>query len=140
MNNTISSLNVSSPGFLPQEVGAPALPKRGTVAEGSVLSVAVPPSPQPAESGSPEQDKLDKSVFEQSRDALKQAVDHANKTLTSNAVSELRFSIDEETGITMVKIIDRETGDLIRQIPSEEMLQIAKSIDQMRGALIRQTV
>ena len=51
----------------------------------------------------------------------------------------LEFSVDEAAvGKTVVKVVDRETGDMIRQIPSEEALAIAKALDQLQGLLIRQ--
>ena len=39
---------------------------------------------------------------------------------------------------TIVRITDGETGEMIRQIPSEEMLEIARSLDKMQGLLLRQ--
>jgi len=50
----------------------------------------------------------------------------------------LQFNIDDETGKTIVKVVDATTNELIRQFPSEEMLSIAKAIDQMKGLLIQQ--
>jgi len=52
--------------------------------------------------------------------------------------NSINFSLDEETGITVVKVIDVATKEIIRQIPSEEMLVIAKAIDQMKGLLVQQ--
>lgn len=53
--------------------------------------------------------------------------------------NDITFSVDEDTGSTVVKVIDRETKDVIRQIPSEEILAIAKALDRLQGLLIRQT-
>ncbi|MBL8491536.1 MAG: flagellar protein FlaG, partial [Rhodocyclaceae bacterium] len=39
---------------------------------------------------------------------------------------------------TVVKVVDGQTGKMIRQIPSEELLAIAESIDRMQGLLLRQ--
>lgn len=50
----------------------------------------------------------------------------------------LDFSVDKETGQTVVKVVDKATGDVIKQIPSEEMLAIAKAIDKVKGLLIQQ--
>ena len=47
----------------------------------------------------------------------------------------LQFSVDQSTGQTVVRIVDGGTGDVIRQIPSEEILKIAQSIDQFQGIL-----
>ncbi|MDA0189672.1 MAG: flagellar protein FlaG, partial [Proteobacteria bacterium] len=56
----------------------------------------------------------------------------------SPVASDIQFSIDEDTGTTVVKIIDRTTDEVIRQIPSEEMLDIAKALDRLQGLLIKQ--
>lgn len=40
---------------------------------------------------------------------------------------DLQFSVDEELGTTIVKVMDRETGDLIRQIPEETFIELARS-------------
>ncbi len=50
----------------------------------------------------------------------------------------LLFSIDKDTGTTVVKVIDTETDEVIKQIPSEEMLALAKALDQLRGLLVKQ--
>jgi len=50
----------------------------------------------------------------------------------------LEFSIDDDSQRTVVKIIDTQTKEVLRQIPSEEALRISKSLDQASGLLIRQ--
>ena len=50
----------------------------------------------------------------------------------------LQFSIDNATGKTVVKVVDALTGDTIRQIPSEEALDIARALDRTQGLLSRQ--
>lgn len=52
--------------------------------------------------------------------------------------NSLQFSIDGETGTTVVKVIDMETEKVIKQIPSEEMLALAKAIGQLKGLLVKQ--
>ena len=39
---------------------------------------------------------------------------------------ELNFSVDDQTGRTVVKVIDHETKEVIRQIPAEEVLAVAR--------------
>ncbi|MDV6328625.1 flagellar protein FlaG [Idiomarina sp. Sol25] len=41
----------------------------------------------------------------------------------------LKFDVNEDLGRTIVKVIDSETGDLIRQIPSEELVALAERIE-----------
>lgn len=49
--------------------------------------------------------------------------------------TELRFEVDNESKETIVRIIDNETGELIRQIPSEEMLAIRARMEELIGVL-----
>lgn len=52
--------------------------------------------------------------------------------------NNLQFSVDNSTGKTIVRVVDSSTGDTIRQIPSEEVLAIAKDIDRMQGLLLKE--
>jgi len=49
---------------------------------------------------------------------------------------ELQFSVDQNSGQTIIKITDRTTNEVIRQIPSEEALQIDKLIDDFQQRLL----
>lgn len=54
---------------------------------------------------------------------------------------DLQFSVDKDTGRTVVKIIDSSTDKVIRQIPSEEALAIAKDLGEYAkslGVLVKQ--
>ncbi|WP_291990921.1 flagellar protein FlaG [Candidatus Accumulibacter sp. ACC007] len=53
--------------------------------------------------------------------------------------SNLEFSVDGDTGQLVVKIIDRSTKEVIRQMPSEEMMAIAKTLDSIKGLFVTQT-
>lgn len=68
---------------------------------------------------------------------VNQAVKNINKAMQDMAQG-IEFSVDEDTHRTIVKVVDQQTKALIRQIPSEEILQIAKALDQAQGLLIRQ--
>ncbi len=68
---------------------------------------------------------------------LQDAVDGMTDVVSSLS-NTLNFSIDKETGRTVVKVIDRATDEVIKQIPAEEMLAIAKAIDKLKGLLIQQ--
>ncbi len=73
-----------------------------------------------------------------SESELRSAADDANKVLQQSQ-NNLEFSVDSDTDMTVVKLIDSETGDVIRQIPSEQMLKIANSIQELQqGQLLSQ--
>lgn len=80
---------------------------------------------------------LEAKNAEPSRERIEEAVNAVNEFLKP-INNSIQFSLDEDTGKTVVKVIDLETKDLIRQFPSEEMLAIAKAIDQMKGLLVHQ--
>ncbi len=47
---------------------------------------------------------------------------------------ELQFDVDEELGRTVVRVIDKDSGDLIRQIPSDEVLELARQMKELKEA------
>ncbi len=49
--------------------------------------------------------------------------------------TELRFEVDKNSNDMVVKIIDPETGQIIRQIPSEELLAIRERMEELIGVL-----
>ena len=71
------------------------------------------------------------------REAVESAV-KAVQEFVQPMSGNLEFTLDEESGRTVVKITDSSTKELIRQIPSEEMLAIAKALDRLQGLLVRQ--
>jgi len=64
-----------------------------------------------------------------SSQSLRSAVDSVNQALQQSSQS-LEISIDSATKQNIVKLVDSNTGELLRQIPSKEMLAIAQSIDK----------
>ena len=52
----------------------------------------------------------------------------------------LHFSVHQPTGRTMVRVINKETGALIREIPSKEILDLAAKLDEMIGIIFDETV
>jgi flagellar protein FlaG len=50
----------------------------------------------------------------------------------------LNFSVDSTTGYHVVRVTNPDTGEIIRQLPSEELLRIAQSFAQINSALVNQ--
>lgn len=72
-----------------------------------------------------------------SEEQLQDVVNAAND-LIKPYNDALQFSIDKDTGTTVVKVIDINTKEVIKQMPSEEMLAMAKALDQLKGLLVKQ--
>jgi flagellar protein FlaG len=69
---------------------------------------------------------------------LRNAADNINKVLKQSN-KNLEFSVDTGTKKAIVKLIETDTGDLIRQYPTEEMLAISSAIDHFQqGVLLKQ--
>lgn len=49
----------------------------------------------------------------------------------------LEFQLDESSGRVVVKVTDGESGDVVRQIPSEDALRLAESLDEVRSLLFK---
>lgn len=71
------------------------------------------------------------------RQKVKQAVEQVNKAVPSFS-HNLQFSVDEDTNKNIVRVVDTESGELIRQIPAQEIIEIAKALDKLQGMIIRQ--
>jgi len=51
---------------------------------------------------------------------------------------DLNFSVDQTTGYHVVKVIDPNTGEIVRQLPSKELLDIARSMADLQNVLVSQ--
>jgi flagellar protein FlaG len=92
------------------------------------------PTPPPA---SPSAAAAPAPVSVPAPELMKQTAQLINKALQTFS-RNIQFSVDESTGKSVVKVVDMETGDLIRQMPSQEALDIARALDRLQGMLIRQ--
>jgi len=77
-----------------------------------------------------------KSVDKVDAGTVKRAAESINK-LVQQFDRNLQFSVDTDTGDNIVKVIDTSSKEVIRQMPTEEMLAIAKALDKLQGLLIK---
>lgn len=68
---------------------------------------------------------------------IKESVEKINKAVQAMG-RNLQFTVDESTQMNVVKVVDVETKDVIRQIPTEEALAIAKALDKLQGLLLKE--
>ena len=50
----------------------------------------------------------------------------------------LSFSVDEVSGYHVVRVVNPSTGELVRQLPSEELLKIARDFERLNNVLVSQ--
>ena len=69
---------------------------------------------------------------------VRQAVADINKAMQFMS-RQLEFSVDTDSERTIVKVIDQQTREVIRQMPTKEALEIGKALEKAQGLLIKQT-
>ena len=77
-----------------------------------------------------------KSVEKTDAGTIKKATEQINK-FVQQFDRNLQFSVDEDSGLHVVKVIDNKSKEVIRQMPTEEMLAIARALDKLQGLLIK---
>lgn len=75
---------------------------------------------------------------EPTAEQLSLAVKNINTVLQSRS-QDLEFSVDRDSERLIVTVTDKDTKEVIRQMPSKEAMEIAKALDHLQSLLIRQT-
>lgn len=70
-----------------------------------------------------------------SKDMLKDAIAEANKKLTFGN-NECEFRYHEEINRVSIKVINRQTKEVIREIPSQETIEMLQKLQEMTGLLV----
>jgi flagellar protein FlaG len=73
---------------------------------------------------------------EAERESLQQAVSSIEGFVQSIR-RDLNFSLDDSSGRVVIKVTDSVSGDVIRQMPSEEALRLAESLEEVRSLLFK---
>jgi len=68
---------------------------------------------------------------------VKKAVEHINASLKTDNQS-VEFTIDQSSKRVVVKVIDPATNQVIRQVPTEEVLEMSKMLGKKLGSIINQ--
>lgn len=93
---------------------------------------AAPVAPDRAVQATPAQAAVNQAELTRSIEAINRFLQPVN--------GDIVFSQDDETGRTLVKIIDTKTQTVLRQIPSKEVVAISKELDKLQGLLVRDKV
>ena len=120
-NDIVTSQNIQS-----ASASAAAQPSRQTSAADT------------ADSGKvlPEQPQAQAISAEKLQEVVAQLNDHVQMVQR-----DLQFSVDDASGKTVIRVVNSETAELVRQIPSEEVLQISRSlkeqVDGITGLIVQ---
>lgn len=123
MTEEIASTTARQQASAPRAVAAVV----GGGARAQTARVVETPQPDDSLDSAELQKRIEESVAE-----LNQAVNSMNLSV--------EFSVDETINRQVVKVIDKDTGDVFMQLPSEAALNAAKNLDVMRGVLFDDSV
>ena len=105
-------------------------------APGSAARVPDPvfktPAAQIAADAKDDQDKV-------SAEQVQQSLQEINKVMMGLSIS-VQFKIDPNFKELIVRVVDADSGKLIRQIPTEEVVKMSKAMDNLKGLLFAQSV
>lgn len=73
--------------------------------------------------------------FGESESSLDRMLNHINDSMSAWSTG-MRFDVDEDAQRVVVSIVDSKTGDVIRTVPSDAVIQIAKMITKLQGAAV----
>ena len=51
---------------------------------------------------------------------------------------DLQFQVDKDTDHVVVRVVDSDSGEVIRQIPSEEVLAVARNLEKAQGLILNE--
>lgn len=79
--------------------------------------------------------KAEKTAQEPNAEQLAEMAEQMDKFVGS-FTHELKFRVDEDSGRNVVTVLDSKSGDTIRQIPTEELLEVVARLAEASGGLI----
>ena len=111
-----------------------------SMAAGGLSSVSRPAQPvsrtEPSGAAQPVQPATVADTARQGEQPLEEAVSSIQQ-FVQTVQRNLNFSLDDSTGRVVVKVTDGASGEVIRQIPSEEALRLAEGLEQARSLLFK---
>lgn len=109
-------------------------PQQGQAASSSAVNAYIDEQSTVSESGK-ELPLNVKQVAEVSEEQMKEAVSKLNDYVQSTERT-LDFQMDEDSGQTVIKVFDKHSSELIRQIPNELALELAQKLNDEEPSLL----
>lgn len=117
-------LQAPAPSVAPSANSGPSV-KSDAQAVAAVASTPIKPS------GVAEASQPSREVVAKAAEQLQSFVQSMGRNLS--------FSIDETSGYNVVRVVNPDTGELIRQLPSEELLKISRDFQRLNNVLVSQS-
>jgi flagellar protein FlaG len=73
------------------------------------------------------------------RENIQEAIDRLNQQLKANG-RDLSFQMDEDINRPIITVRNIETGEVVRQIPSEEIIRMAHTLEEGKGLMFNESL
>ena len=131
VDNSLSIQSVDPSRGKPSPVEQPKLAEKADAPEISSQSLTEEISDKSARAS----DAVRSTAETISPEKLGQLIRELEEQLPTTASKGLRFQMDETLNRPIVSVVDKESGQVLRQLPTEEVVRAARNIDYMRGIL-----
>jgi len=129
----MSTINQAALGGQPQilqSTAASVATSSGPSIKSDAQAVAAVVSTQIKPSGVAEASQPSREVVAKAAEQLQSFVQSMGRNLS--------FSVDAASGYNVVRVVNPDTGELIRQLPSEELLKISRDFQRLNNVLVSQ--
>lgn len=58
------------------------------------------------------------------------------KDLSQDGLYSVRFEMNKDINSLVIRVVDKESGEVVRQIPAEELIRISKTLKDLRGLMV----
>ena len=143
MDNSGSLNNVIAPGAAQRQVGAAEQsrnrpdPNTQSVPMSSANMPNVSAAQLAAEVSEEKQQSM--GALQSVTESIEEAVEVLNETLSKKLTSAV-IRRDEELNRYLVTIKDKNSGEIVREIPDEALLKFARNLEELKGILFDQTL
>ena len=126
-----------------QKMAQPAAADRAPGAPLTERAVTMPtevPGPLAARAASDAKaaDVMASEAGKASAEQTKQSLQEINKVMDALSIS-VQFQVDPGYKEAIIKVVDQQSGKVIRQFPSEDVVRISKALDNLKGLLFAQS-
>jgi flagellar protein FlaG len=111
----------------PQKAHEPAAVVVRQLREANTRAGSDPVQPDPPDSAG-----IDRAVVERAAAKVSQVLDSTDP--------RLKIEVDDEAERVVIKVVEQDSGKVIRQIPPEELLQLEKYLSSAKGLLLHEQV
>ena len=118
------------------QLQAPPPPAQHAPTRGVAAAVPRPEGPSAAPVPKKAELQFDAEEMQQN---LQQAIERINEQMRHNG-RNLNFSVDEVIDRTIITVKNRQSGEVVRQIPDEVLVRVAHNIEDIKGLLLNEKI